>query len=227
MRRQIMTVVTLLFVAVSPARGDLFGGDVAVLTQILAQAIQQLAQLKSILQNGRDSLDLIRDINRGINDSLNMIRTISPYIDPGMYGELRKVEEVLRKFKDIYGIIVDSPDAKSQASVDRAVAEAVAMNTTLFEYTKEIDQIGEEIKRYSHAVSPGGAQKLTAQSLGVMLHVLNQSLRAQGTLLKLQAQSVAQNNKREKDHTAEYLKASGVLSSAMKASGSQYDRPRF
>ncbi len=58
-------------------------------------------------------------------------------------------------------------------------------------------------------------------------HVLNQSLRAQGTLLKLQAQALAQNNKHEKDYTAQYLKSSEVLSNAMKNSHPKFERPRF
>ncbi len=209
------------------ARADLFGGDIAVLSQILAQAIQQLAQLKSILQNGNDTLGLMRDINRGINDSLNLIRTISPYISPGVYGDLKKVEDVLRKFSDIYGIVVNSPDAKAQMSVDQSIAEAVTMHNAIHDYTKKIDQIGEDIKSFSHSVSPGGAQKLTAESLGVVIHVMTQGLRAQGALLKLQAQSAAIANKREKDYSAQYLSSVNVLSNVMKKNDSQFERPRF
>lgn len=227
MKKVTAIILALALLGTPAARGDMFGGDVAVLVQILAQAIEQLAKLKSIVQNGEDSLDLIREINRGINDSLNLIRTISPYVDPGQYGELKKVEDVLRRFSDIYGVVTESPDAKAQTSVDRAVAEAVAMNGAIFDYTKRIDQIGEDIKSHSHAVSPGGAQKLTAESLGVVLHVLNQSLRAQGAMMKLQAQAIAQTNKREKDYTAGYTKAAGTLSGAMQSNNSQFERPRF
>ena len=227
MKKIMSLILTIALVAAPSARGDMFGGDVAVLMQILAQAIAQLAELKKMLQTGDDTLGLLQDINRGINDSLNLIRTISPYIDSGQYGDLKKVEDVLRRFTDIYGVVTESPDAKAQASVDHAVAEAVAMNGAIYDYTKQIDQIGEDIKNYSHTVSPGGAQKLTAESMGVVLHVLNQSLRAQGALLKLQAQSIAQTNKREKDYTAGYSNAAGTLSSAMQTNDSQFERPRF
>lgn len=226
-KRLICIILSITIGSSNIARADLFGGDVAVLVQILAQAIQQLAQLKAILQNGSDTLGLLRDINRGINDSLSLIRTISPYVSPGVYGDLKKVEDVLRKFSDIYGIVVDSPDAKAQSSVDQSVAEAVALNGAIYDYTKQIDQIGEDIKSFSHSVSPGGAQKLTAQSLGVVIHVLTQSLRAQGTLLKLQAQSIALTNKHEKDSTAQYLSAAGALTKVMQSNESQFQRPRF
>lgn len=228
MKKRILSVCIIVSLTLSPvARADLFGGDVAVLVQILAENIKQLIELENIVSNGKDNLALLREINRGINDSLNLIRTISPYVNPGMYGELKKVEDVLQKFGTVYGTIVNSPDALAQQSVDTAVAEAVTMNNTIYDYTAEIDKIGEEIKSYSHSVSPGGAAKLTAQSMGVMLHVMNQQLRAQGTLLKLQAQGLAQSNKREKDHTAEYLKSANTISEAMKASNPKFERPRF
>ena len=38
-----------------PCRADIFGGDVVVLTQILANAIQQLIQLRQILSTGSDT----------------------------------------------------------------------------------------------------------------------------------------------------------------------------
>lgn len=209
------------------ARADLFGTDTAVLTQILAQAIQQLAELKALLDNGKDTLGLLQDINRGINDSLGLMRTISPYVSPGVYGDLKKTEDVLRKFSDIYGIVTSSPEARAQSSVDQSVAEAVALNGAIYDYTKQIDQIGEDIKSYSHSVSPGGAQKLTAQSLGVVIHVLTQSLRAQGTLMKLQAQSIALNNKHEKDASGQYLSIASTLTNVMKTNDSQFQVPRF
>ena len=228
MKKRMISISVALMMCFAPvARADLFGADVGVLLQILAQNIKQLIELQQILANGRDNLALLREINRGINDSLNLIRTISPYVNPGMYGELKKVEDVLQKFGLVFGTVVNSPDALAQRSVDTAIAEAVTMNNVIYDYTQEIDKIGEEIKAYSHTVSPGGAAKLTAQSLGVMLHVMNQQLRAQGTLLKLQAQGLAQSNKKEKDHTAEYLRSATTIADAMKGSNPKFERPRF
>lgn len=220
-------VLSIVIGGTNVARADIWGADVAVLTQILAQAIQQLAELKALLDNGKDTLGLLQDINRGINDSLGLMRTISPYVSPGVYGDLRKAEDVLKKFSDIYGIVTSSPEARAQSSVDQSVAEAVALNGAIYDYTKQIDQIGEDIKSYSHSVSPGGAQKLTAQSLGVVIHVLTQSLRAQGTLMKLQAQSIALNNKHEKDASGQYLSMASTLTNVMKTNDSQFQVPRF
>jgi hypothetical protein len=226
-KRFLALVLVLALLSPAVSRADLFGADVGVLLQILAEDIQQLIQLESILSNGQQNLALLREINRGINDSLALVRTISPYVNSGQYGQLKNVQDVLQKFGVIYGTVVNSPDAPAQKSVDTAVAEAVTMNSAIFDYTKQTDEIGEQIKSYSHDVSPGGAAKLTAESLGVILHVMNQQLRAQGVLLNLQAQSLAQVNKREKDHTAQFLQSANDVSQALENSNPTFESPRF
>jgi hypothetical protein len=222
-------VISILIPSLVPSvgRADFWGGDVAVLIQILAENIKQLVELENILQNGQNNLALIREINRGINDSLALIRTVSPYVNPGQYSQLKNVQDVLQKFGIIFGTVVNSPDAPAQRSVDTAVAEAITMNNAIFDYTKQTDEIGEQIKSFSHSVSPGGAAKLTAESLGVMLHVMNQQLRAQGVLLNLQAQGLAQSNKREKDSSAQFLRSAGDISEALKSSNPSFESPRF
>lgn len=205
----------------------MFGGDVAVLMQILSNAVQQLAQLRQMLQTGQDTLSLMQEINRGINDSLSLARTISPDIDPGLYKNWDSVQGALSELQRIYGVAGSSADQKVYQDTDQGVAEAVNLNNSIFDYTKKIDEIGESIKSASHQVSPGGAQKLTAQTLGVVLHVMNQSLRTQGTGLKLQAQVMALQNKKEKDLTREYLSNANALKVAMKSAKTDFKVPRF
>ena len=123
--------------------------------------------------------------------------------------------------------MTDSPDARIYRDTDQQVAEAVNLNNDIYKYTTSIDELGEAIKDYSHDVSPGGAQKLTAQTLGVMLQVMNQSLRTQATGLKLQAQTMAVQNKKEKDSTKQYLETANTLRVAMKKEKIQFTAPRF
>lgn len=209
------------------SRADLFGGDVAVLTQILLQTIKQLYELQRIVQSGQDTLNLVRDINRGINDSLRVVDTLGPYIDPGLYKDLKKMEDLVRHIQGAYGVVVDSPDKVPQEDTDRVVEEAITLNNSLYDYTKELDQVGETIKKYSHEVSPGGAQKLTAQSLGIMVQVMNQQLRATATGLKIQAQALAMQNKKEKQETGAYLNQAGLLKNMMKKKETKFEFPRF
>lgn len=226
--KKVITVIMAAVISISPpAKADLFGGDVVVLAQILANAIKQLIELKNLVENGQDQLDLMRNINKGINDSLRLAQTINPNIDPGLYKDWQNVGDALQKLQTIYGIVTDSPDARVYRDTDQQVAEAVNLNNDIYKYTSNVDELGEAIKDYSHDVSPGGAQKLTAQTLGVMLQVMNQSLRTQATGLKLQAQTMAVQNKKEKDSTRQYLETANTLRVAMKKEKIQFVAPRF
>ena len=217
----------LMLVSPTPARADIFGGDVAVLVQILANALQQLEQLRNIMQAGKDNLALIQEINRGINDSLNMMRTIAPNVDPGLYAQWTKVQSALDGVTSIYGAVVPSKLQMMQEHTDQNIAEAITLNNSIYAYANNIDQVGEEIKQYSHVVSPGGAQKLTAESMGVMLNVMNQNLRAQATGLKLQAQSLALQNSKDKEYVRHLEDVSQKLSGALKTQDTQFKLPRF
>lgn len=106
MKKRIITIL-LCFTLITPrpAKADLFGGDVAVLVQILAQAIKQLYELQRIVSTGQDSLSLMRDINRGIRDGLAVIRIINPKFNPGLYGGLETADQVQRAIEDLYGAI--------------------------------------------------------------------------------------------------------------------------
>lgn len=229
MKKQICAVLTALGLLLpTPREARAFwGADVAILAEILSNAVQQLAQLQQILSQGRDTLGLLRDINRGINDSLQMAQTLGVRIDPGLYRELKRVDQAVTSIESLFGRAVDSPIASVQRNTDQTVAEAITFNNELNEYTQRLDRIGEEIKTFSHAVSPGGAAKLTAESLGVMIHVLNQQIRATGQGLKLQAQALAMQNKQEKDKTAQYLKEGEKLRAKMQSVSAKFDTPRF
>lgn len=230
MKKCIVTAVAILMTITGPcnmAQASMFGEENFTLIQILAQAIKQLYELQRIVQNGQDTLGLIRDVNRGINDTLRALDTIGPYMDPGTYKEFKKVENIVEHLRSLYGEVATSKNQGVQADTDQVVAEAISLNNSLYEYAKELDGVGENIKKYSNEASPGVAQKLTAQSLGVLVHIMNQQIRAQATGLKLQAQGLAVQNKKEKETTTEYLKQADILGTAMKAKQGNLTFPRF
>lgn len=227
MKKFFVTIILVHLYSATPARADLWGGDLIYLSQILANAIQQLGQLRQIFNSGQDTLNMMKDINRGINDSLALIRTISPNSDPGLYRDWEKVQDALKKLEDIYGVAIPSGDFQVQRDTDQSIAEAITFNNSVYKYTKTIDEIGETIKLQSHNVSPGGAAKLTAQSLGVLLHVQNESLRAQATGLKLQAEALAIQNRKDKNRTKQMTESFENLATAMDSQNSNFTLPRF
>ena len=195
----------------------------------MVQAIQQVIQLKKIVESANDQVNLIRDINRGINDSLHLLKTIDPNIDPGLFKDWRQVSQAIRQVEQIYGTVKDVKDGKLYKLNDRSIAEAIVFNNDVFKHAKKIDNLSERIKSQSHHVSPGGAQKLTAQSLGVMLQVQNNHLRTQAKSLKIQAQALARQNKKDKERANQIAESVKEISSALEKQNEneKFTLPRF
>ena len=180
------------------AKADLFGGDVAVLTQILANAIQQLAQLEQILSTGSDTLGLLKEINQGIRDGLTVLQMINPRFNPGIYGSLETADQVLKIIDDLYGKIPQTAEFKLQQAQDLSASEKISMNGTLFRFADDADAESKRIFEHSQSVSPQGAAKLTAQSLAVLIGVSTQLLRTNSMILKSMGENMALQNRKDK-----------------------------
>lgn len=200
LRNGMMALALGLTLTVTPmrAKADFWGADVGVLLQILAQAIETVLQLKSILANGEDTLDLLRDINSGVRSGLDLIRIINPRFSAGVYGDLKDPQSVLRALQDIYGVVPHGMDEDLMTAQDQSVAEVISMNRNMYDYANSVDRERERILFHSQVVSPQGAGKLQNQSLGVLIGVTTQILRIQSQMLKIMAQNLAYDNRKEK-----------------------------
>ena len=198
MKKRILTIL-LCFTLITPrpAKADLFGGDVAVLVQILAQTIKQLYELQRIVSTGQDTLSLMRDINRGIRDGLVVIRIINPKFNPGLYGGLETADQVQRAIEDLYGTIPQTSEYRLQEAQDRSVSESIAMNGTLFQYADSVDEETKRIMAHSQSTNPQGSAKLTNQSLAVLIGITTQVLRTNSMMLKMMGQNMALSNRKE------------------------------
>ncbi len=209
--------ITLCFTLIlpKPAKADLFGGDVAVLVQILAQTIKQLYELQRIVSTGQDTLSLMRDINRGIRDGLAIIRIVNPKFNPGLYGGLETIDQVQRAIEDLYGAIPQTSEYRLQEAQDKSVSESIAMNGTLFQYADSVDEETKRIIAHAQKVSPQGAGKLTAESLAVLIGVTTQVLRTNSMMLKMMGQNMALSNRKEKLQATQFKAQYEGISNAL------------
>lgn len=210
-----------------PARADLFGGDLVILGQILAQAIQTVLQLKYILENGQDTLNLLRDVNAGVRSGLDLIRIINPRFDPGVFGDLRDPREVLRAIEHIYGMIPQGASQELIQSQDQSVAEVISMNRNLFDYANEVDRERDRILFHAQVVNPQGAGKLQNQALAVLIGVTTQLLRTQSQMLKIMAQNMAYENRKEKMSTQNFQENYKGLSNSFNQLPSDVKLPKL
>lgn len=208
-------IMSVVFAFPNTAKADMFGADVAVLVQILAQTIAQLAQLKEILSTGGDTLDLMREINRGIRDGLTVLQMVNPKFNPGLYGNLDTADRVLETIQSVYGKIPQTAESRLQAAQDQSVSESIAMNGTLFKFADDADGESKKIFDHSQSVSPQGAAKLTAQSVAVLIGVTTQVLRTNSMMLKMMGENMALSNRKEKLKSAQFKTEYDGLSSAL------------
>lgn len=203
------SMCALIFLSITfqnkSAKADLFGGDVAVLLQILAQSIEQVYRLQQVIQNGKDTLNLLRDVNAGVRSGLDLIRIVNPKFNAGVYGDLNNPENVLRAIHDLYGTTPNTADKELIDIQDQSVAEVIAMNKSLYDYSTQVDFERERILMHSQVVSPQGAAKLQNQSLAVIIGVLTQLLRVQSQMLKVMGQNMALDTRREKLASEQFI----------------------
>ena len=96
-------VILLIWMSLvsSPARADLWGADLPLLAEIVANTLQQIYEIRQVINNGKNQVDLIREINRGINDSLRMMETIKGNVDPGIYRDWSHAQNALKGILEI------------------------------------------------------------------------------------------------------------------------------
>lgn len=207
LKKSIISLILCITITFQPksAKADLFGGDVVVLLQILAQSIEQVIRLQTLIQNGKDTLNLLRDINAGVRSGLDLIRIINPKFNAGVYGDLNNPENVLRAIHDLYGQTPQTADKELMDMQDQSVAEVIAMNKNLYDYSAQVDLERDRILVHSQVVSPQGAAKLQNQSLAVIIGVLTQLLRVQSQMLKVMGQNMALDNRKEKLSSEQFI----------------------
>jgi hypothetical protein len=225
MKKYKIKIIFLIFLTfpLQTTRADLFGADIPILLNILAQAINQLAQLQSILGTGKDTLGLLQDINQGIKDAMSIMRTMNSTMSPGVLSDLERVEDILGTVNKLYGSVPQTSEANVQKLTDKSVAEAIQIHNQAFKYAENVDPEAERIKDYAKYVNPAGANKLTAQAIGVLINVMNQILRTNAAILKVQSEQLAFQNKKEKLNSTQFKMQYEGLSGKFKDLKSNYD----
>lgn len=187
------------------ARADMFGADVAVLMQILAENIQHYYQLKTMIGQGTDQAEFLRQLNAGIENSIGLLQSL-PVKDEKILANLREFQGALNSVTEIYGSIPKSPDATMQTLHDQTIAESLRMINTFKEYSEAQEQNSIMIAAQSRDTSPKGAARMQTETSAQILRSLSQLIRLDTQMLKLQSEQFALNNKVSKDGVGNFQK---------------------
>ena len=81
------------------------------------------------------------------------------------------------------------------------------------------------MKEYAQVASPQGAAKASLQAQGVQIHVLNQILRTNAALLKVQSEQLAMQNRRAKLQSEQFRAQYSELSDSAQNFQPGFDLP--
>lgn len=204
----------------------MFGGDVAVLSQILAESIKQYYQLKEIIGQGRDQLEFLQDLNAGIENSVGILNSL-PVKDEKILGELREFQGALRSVTSVYGVIPKSQESLMQTLHDQTIAESLRMVNTFKDFSDSQERNSISIAAQSREASPKGAARMQAETSAQILQSLAQLIRLNTQLLKLQSEQFGMSNKAGKDSVGNFQKINTDLGKSFQGFKSDMGLPQF
>jgi hypothetical protein len=198
----------------------------AYLIKIYAENVKRFYQLKQMIDQADRHDKYIRVLNEGINNATGLMNAL-PVKDENILAQLRDFETALRKVEEIYGLIPKSSDSEIHQLHDSTIAESFKLSNTVKEYASRQEMNATNIFIQSSSASPKGAERMNAQASAQILHSLNQLIKLNGQMLKLQSESFAFTNKEGKDSAEGFNKTRGDLERAMKKIKPKYSFPKF
>ena len=220
-------LIAFLCVLLAKPASAFWGGDLIYLSKILQQSIYQLEQLRKITGTNEETLRLLRDTNRGLHEAMYVEDTINRTLKAGTFSKLRNLNESIHAVQSLYGRIPKTSEAKLQKKTDLTVAESLHLHNEAFKYAKRIDHEAQKMKHYAHRASQVGATKTLLEGQAVMIHTLNQILRTNAALLKIQTQKLALENKVNKRHSKQFQVQYSELGRAFKNLTPNYELTSF
>lgn len=198
----------------------------AYLVKIYQENLRRYIQLQQVIQQARSHENLIRTINSGLDGAIGVMQVL-PIKDDQILSQLQQFQDALKKVEELYGMTPKSSDEALHRLHDQTIAESLKLNNVLQEYSLAQEQNATAVFIQSSQASPKGAERMNAQMSAQILHSVNQLIKVNGQMLKLQSESLAFNNKRDKDSTAGFNKTSDDFRGSMMRFKPNYSLPRF
>ncbi len=221
-------VILLLSSFISQSAFAWGGGyaQIPYLIRIITENVKRYQQLREMIRNARDRERFIKAINAGIENSIGLIESL-PIKDESILGELKEFKKAYKLLQDLYGVIPKTQDAARQMLHDQTVAEALKVVAVLQDYATREEKNAKKIFYQARNASPKGAQRMTAQVNAKILHTLNQLLKVNGQILKLQSEQLAITNKSSKDESSHYKSVTNALSRGLNNFNGDFNLPKF
>ena len=208
--------------------GDAGAGwaQVPYLYRILAENIKRYQQLRLLIRSVENNHEYVKLINWGIDNSVGLLNSL-PIKDENILRELNDFNRAHKSITELYGKIPQGSDKSMHELHDKSVAESIRMVGNIHRYAERQEKNSELLARQGRMASPKGAARMAVDTSAKILHTLNQLLKINGQILKLQSQQLAMANKGGKESTGHFRKINGDMRKSLKSFSQGLELPKF
>ncbi len=230
MRLKHWCVIGLMFFSFQKNAYAIFGADAALmvpwLIKILAEGVKQYEQLTSLYRTTSEYKNLLDRYHRGLDDALRLLESL-PIKDQNILGSINSFREAISRIEEVYGKVPNSPESVMLKLHDDSVAESLTILQDLKSYATKQERNAAVAMAYAKDASPKGAARVTVETNAAILHTLNQLLRINGQMLKLQSEGLAFSNKGKKESVLHYHQVNQNMGNALKDFKGDFKTPSF
>lgn len=216
-----IAAITFLTVSLYHPRqaSSMFGEEIPFLIQIITQAIHQVQELQTIIGTGRETLSVLQDMNRGVKDVLRLADTAHVPLPRQIYSDAAAIDTAVMKADSLYGNISDRSPLFARTQYQSGV-EGLFLSEDAFQYSSQLDRQGNQIKSAAVVSNQATATRLTAESLGVLLHAVNHQSRLSAKQLEIQSTHHIEEAAKEDSRFESFEQTHNVIQKDM--SGAQF-----
>lgn len=231
MKKILMNIVILISLSIplntfAWSDGGAGWANYPYIVKILYENIKRYQQLKLMIGQAKNSHQFLKLVNQGVNNAVGLMEVL-PIKDEKVLAKFKDFNIALAKINELYGSIPKGDDSGMQLLHDKTIAESFKLANALNDYAEEQEKNAIRIHSQSRAASPKGAVRINAQTNAQILHSLNQLIKVNGQMLKLQGESLAVVNKRGKDSSEIFNKSNNDLRESMKGFTPNSRFPKF
>ncbi len=182
------TIYVALFCSVfvsRPARADFWGGDIPLLLQIITNTLNTLHELQH-------QSDLLKKELRGIDDKIHRIQAIKELLNPQDKERWKDPVDALKRLQTIYTLLPDQFKTQKSKEVEEQLAQALVLAEQLKRASAPAYESGRELEKKALDSGPAVSQKLAASGIGTLVTLEAQNQVAQGTIINLLSQMIAE-----------------------------------
>jgi len=179
--------------------------QIPYIIKILAENVKRYKQLRLMITQAKDHKQYLRLINSGLENSIGLINSL-PIKDEKILAELRTFKKSYDTILDVYGKVPKSKEELLHTLHDQTVAESLRMVNSFKDFARKQDENSIMLNVQSRNASPKGAARMQVEASSNILRSLNQLIKVNGQMLKMQSEILAMTNKNGKDNVIRYQK---------------------